>query len=118
LQHPEDGVTEPDMENTDGYTWSKAPRYDTNVMQTGPLAQALVDANPLITDLHAKYKDCAYVRELARVLRPAIYLKHAREQIKQALRNFGSPSFEQYPTNFWCSLPVLYSRHRLFYLLP
>jgi len=100
LQHPEDGVTEPDMENTDGYTWSKAPRYDKNVMQTGPLAQALVDANPLITDLHAKYKDCAYVRELARVLRPAIYLKHAREQIKQALSNFDSPSYEQHPTNF------------------
>jgi hydrogenase large subunit len=100
LQNPQDGVTQPDMNNSDGYTWSKAPRYAHNVMQTGPLAQALVNQNPLITALYAEYKDCAYVRELARVLRPVVYLQYAREQIADSLKKFDSPSFEQHPTNF------------------
>ena len=100
LQNPEDGVTEPDMKNSEGYTWSKAPRYAKHVMQTGPLAQALVAENKLIVALHDKYKDCAYVRELARILRPAVHLKHARDEINQSLKKFSDSSYEQYPTEF------------------
>ena len=42
---PYDGVTEPQftkMGDTDRYSWLKAPRYDENVVETGPLAQVLV----------------------------------------------------------------------------
>ncbi len=44
--HPYDGVTEPaftDLHGDDRYSWSKAPRYDTEPMETGPLAQILVN---------------------------------------------------------------------------
>ncbi|NLY40776.1 MAG: nickel-dependent hydrogenase large subunit, partial [Desulfovibrionales bacterium] len=43
--HPYQGVTEPQYtsyEDRDRYSWSKAPRYDGNSMETGPLAAVLV----------------------------------------------------------------------------
>lgn len=42
---PYNGVTDPlftKMGDTDRYSWMKAPRYDSDVMETGPLAQVLV----------------------------------------------------------------------------
>lgn len=44
-RHPFDGVTEPQFTNQndmDRYSWSKAPRYQDESMETGPLAQMLV----------------------------------------------------------------------------
>ncbi len=43
--HPYEGVTEPnftDLHGDDRYSWSKAPRYEGEPMETGPLAQVLV----------------------------------------------------------------------------
>ena len=43
--HPYEGVTDPaftDLHGDDRYSWSKAPRYDAEPMETGPLAQILV----------------------------------------------------------------------------
>ena len=94
-QKPFDGVTHPDMKSEDGYTWAKAPRYAKKVMQTGPLAQALVNGDKLLTSLNDKYGDCAYVRELARILRPAIHLKYARQDIQGAIESFGDMSYNQ-----------------------
>ncbi|MFT5661385.1 MAG: Ni,Fe-hydrogenase I large subunit [Sulfurimonas sp.] len=100
IQNPEDGVTQPDMKSKDGYSWAKAPRYDANVMQTGPLAQALINVNKLIVDLNKKYGDCAYVRELARILRPAVHLAYARKHIKEAIENFSDTSYIQCNQDF------------------
>ena len=100
IQNPEDGVTQPDMKSKDGYSWAKAPRYDTNVMQTGPLSQALVNGNKLIIDLNKKYGDCAYVRELARILRPVVNLAYAREDIKEAIANFSDESYVKCEQDF------------------
>jgi [NiFe] hydrogenase large subunit len=44
--HPYEGKTEPvpgEMHVDDRYTWSKAPRYDGKPMETGPLANMLVN---------------------------------------------------------------------------
>jgi hydrogenase large subunit len=38
-RNPADGVTEPDADKPDAYSWLKAPRYDTQVYETGPLAR-------------------------------------------------------------------------------
>jgi Ni,Fe-hydrogenase I large subunit len=40
--HPYQGETTPDTTKPDAYSWLKAPRYGTNVMQVGPLARVLV----------------------------------------------------------------------------
>ncbi|MDF1874791.1 nickel-dependent hydrogenase large subunit [Sulfurimonas sp. SAG-AH-194-I05] len=100
VQKPFEGVTEPDMKSKGGYTWGKAPRYGKNVMQTGPLAQALVNEDALMVSLHAKYEDCAYVRELARILRPAIHLRYAREQMREVLQNFTDSTYDKVAHSF------------------
>jgi hydrogenase large subunit len=38
-RNPADGVTEPDADKPDAYSWLKAPRYDNKVHETGPLAR-------------------------------------------------------------------------------
>lgn len=43
--HPYEGVTEPKftgLDNSDRYSWSKAPRYKDEPMETGPLAEVLI----------------------------------------------------------------------------
>ena len=40
--NPSVGVTEPDMNKPDAYSWLKSPRYLQNVYETGPLARMVV----------------------------------------------------------------------------
>lgn len=40
--HPSKGETEPDLYKDGAYSWLKAPRYDNNVMEVGPLARVAV----------------------------------------------------------------------------
>ncbi len=40
--HPGEGVTAPDPDKEDAYTWMKAPRYDGEVHEGGPLARVLL----------------------------------------------------------------------------
>lgn len=53
------------------YSWAKAPRYDGEPAETGPLAEALVAKDPLFRDLVARQGASALVRQLARAVRPA-----------------------------------------------
>ena len=41
-KHPSVGVTEPDADAVNGYSWMKAPRYDDAVYELGPLARMFV----------------------------------------------------------------------------
>jgi len=38
-KNPADGVTQPQADKTDAYSWLKAPRYDAQVYEVGPLAR-------------------------------------------------------------------------------
>lgn len=52
--NPAEGVTEPDMDKPDGYTWLKSPRYDGTVYELGPLARmfvAYLDGVPRVVEL-------------------------------------------------------------------
>lgn len=40
--HPASGATSPNRDKPSGYTWLKAPRYDGNVYEVGPLARAVI----------------------------------------------------------------------------
>lgn len=42
-RHPKDGITTPDPEKANAYTWTKAPRYRGQPMEVGPLARILVN---------------------------------------------------------------------------
>jgi Ni,Fe-hydrogenase I large subunit len=67
-KHPFDGVTEPDADAADGYTWCKAPRLDGRVVEVGALSRQLVDGHPLARDLVARSGGNVHNRIVARLL--------------------------------------------------
>jgi hydrogenase large subunit len=56
------------------YSWIKAPRYGGAVVETGPLAEMIIDGNPLFCDLIEKDGANVMARQLARLVRPAYLL--------------------------------------------
>jgi uptake hydrogenase large subunit len=69
--HPYDGVTKPDGDMADGYSWCKAPRLEGQPAEVGALARQVVAGHPLARDL---VKDGANVeaRIVARFLEMAL----------------------------------------------
>lgn len=72
-RHPFEGETSPYAtgEESVKYSWTKAPRYDGAPAETGPLAEMIISQNPLFTDLVNRHAPSAFIRELARLVRPA-----------------------------------------------
>lgn len=66
-------VPQPPDEENGKYSWVKAPRYTGHPAETGPLAEMVVAGNPLFVDLTREGPN-AFVRELARLVRPAYAL--------------------------------------------
>jgi hydrogenase large subunit len=58
-----------------GYTYSKSAQYKNRYFETGPLARMMVSKNPLIRDLHRRFKDALVSRILARMVECS-YLIH------------------------------------------
>ena len=52
--HPTESVVTPAPTKPDAYSWLKAPRYDGNPMEVGPLARMWVSKNPTILSLGEK----------------------------------------------------------------
>ncbi len=104
--HPYVGEQTPnytDFEDDGKYTWCKAPRYDGNVTQTGPVAQIMVNYK-LGHPATVKYVD--YVRSklglsveqlnstmgrnAARAIRTLIMVENAKECYQLLIDNYGS----------------------------
>lgn len=71
--HPFKGATNPYASGMGGelYSWIKAPRYSEQVVETGPLAEAVICGNRLFQDIVGRRGPNVLVRELARIARPA-----------------------------------------------
>lgn len=71
--HPSEGMTIPYVSPYEviKYSFCKAPRYDGLPAETGPLAQMLTNNQPLFVDMIGRSGPNAYIRELARLVRPA-----------------------------------------------
>ena len=71
--HPMDTSTRPAApDDSNKYSWCKAPRYDGHSVETGPLAELLINDNPLFNDLvNQGGGSSALIREVARLTRPA-----------------------------------------------
>ena len=85
--HPFTGRTKPYASGQSGqlYSWIKAPRYDGEVAETGPLAEMVVDGNPLFTDMIRRNGPNVLVRELARLVRPAYLLRPMTTWVNELL---------------------------------
>lgn len=67
-RHPQDGITQPDINKPDAYTWNKAPRLGGDVIETGAIARQLASAHPLIRDAVGRHGGTVYTRVLSRLL--------------------------------------------------
>ena len=65
--HPSEGVTRPEADKEDAYSWCKAPRYDGKSVEVGPLARMVIDEDPLIVDVLSRHGPGVYSRVLARL---------------------------------------------------
>jgi hydrogenase large subunit len=70
--HPREGMTVPNADKTDGYTWCKAPRLAGRVVETGALARQVVAGHPLVRDLVARSGGNVRNRVIARLLEIAL----------------------------------------------
>ncbi len=84
-RHPFDGATEPYATGGEGgkYSWAKAPRYDGQPAETGPLAEMVVAGQPLFVDLLSGGGPNALVRQLARLVRPAFAYSAIEQWLKE-----------------------------------
>ena len=75
-RHPSQSVTRPYASGEEGrkYSWAKAPRYDGLPAETGPLSEMLISKHPLFTRYVEKNGPDVFIRELARLVRPAALL--------------------------------------------
>jgi len=65
--HPSKGITEPNKQKENAYSWSKSPRYDNDIIEVGPLARMMVDHDPLALDVFRKIGSSVFTRQLMRV---------------------------------------------------
>ncbi|MEZ5646060.1 MAG: nickel-dependent hydrogenase large subunit [Burkholderiaceae bacterium] len=66
--HPWHGLTRPEPDKAQAYTWNKAPRLAGQVVETGAIARQLTSAQALVRDTVARHGGVVYTRVLARLL--------------------------------------------------
>lgn len=69
--HPFQGMTLPDAESRDGYTWCKAPRLAGKIAEVGALARQAVDGQMLVRALVARDGSNVHARVVARMVETA-----------------------------------------------
>ena len=82
-RHPAQGVTRPQDEKAEGYTWSKAPRLAGEAMETGALARPVVNGHPLARDLVQRGGGNVKSRVVARLLEIAVLLPEMEQWVQQ-----------------------------------
>ena len=60
-------------------SFAKGVKYKDKFFETGPLARAIINKEPIIKSLHKKYKDSTLTRVYARVHEVALLLKYAKD---------------------------------------
>jgi Ni,Fe-hydrogenase I large subunit len=74
--HPFDSrtIADPDTRDERKYSWAKAPRYDGQPAETGPLADMLMADQGLFVSWVRSKGASVFLRQLARMVRPAMIL--------------------------------------------
>ena len=91
--NPMDGKTKPNVKKDEAYSFTKAPRYDAKVVQTGPLGEELALGNELFLEFYKKYSDSTFLRELARMLRPIRFTRTMFDEAKDVIKNKKEPLY-------------------------
>ncbi|MBF0111650.1 MAG: nickel-dependent hydrogenase large subunit [Desulfamplus sp.] len=93
--HPFKGTTKPYASGNSGdqYSWTKAPRYDGLPAETGPLAEMIIQGNPLFQDMVKSNGVNAMVRQLARIVRPVALLPIMEIWLDELMVNRKAPFY-------------------------
>ena len=86
-KHPFRGSTIPDTDESSGYSWCKAPRLDSRVMEVGAISRQMVHGHPLIRSLVAKSGANVQNRVIARLLELAIVVPQMEQWARQLKPN-------------------------------
>ena len=82
-RHPYEGITRPDGQMNNGYSWCKAPRLEGQICEVGALARQLVDGHPLIRDMVAREGGNVETRIVARLLEIALVTRAMSDWVDQ-----------------------------------
>jgi uptake hydrogenase large subunit len=86
-RHPSAGLTRPEPDKPEAYTWNKAPRLDGQVVETGAIARQLAAAHPLVREAVARHGGTVYTRVLARLLELAQVVPMMERWLQQLVIN-------------------------------
>lgn len=81
-------------EAVQGGTKAKAVAYKNRLYEVGPLARAMVNKEPIVKNLHKRYKDSLLTRVFARVHEIALLLEHSKKLLKNLDLNEASCSLD------------------------
>jgi len=82
-KHPFEGITLPDADVDQAYSWCKAPRFDGQVVEVGALARQQVDGHPLIRELVGQSGGNVRNRVIARLLEIARVVMQMESWVKE-----------------------------------
>ncbi len=82
-KHPFQGSTIPDTDESSGYSWCKAPRLNSQVMEVGAIARQMVEGHPLIRNLVGQSGANVRNRVIARLLELALVVPAMEQWARQ-----------------------------------
>lgn len=105
--HPSEGVTQPDGNKKDAYSWLKSPRYDGKVYEVGPLARVAVNyvaGDPKMKEMvdwalgQLQAPPSALFSVMGRHLARALACKYLADNLEEWLLQLkpGEPVYQEY----------------------
>jgi hydrogenase large subunit len=92
-----------DLEKKDAYTFVKAPRYEGQPMEVGPLARMLIMQPKVLMDLITQYqiKPGAVARHAARAVETVLLAREMLNWVDALEKEMGSKDFKIHDTAHW-----------------
>lgn len=101
-QHPYNGQQVFDLDKKKAYSFVKAPRYNGQAMEVGPLARMLVVQNPTLLDLVTKgAKPGAVARHAARAIETKLVVDACYQWCDDLLEAMTKPGFKIHDSEHW-----------------
>jgi len=95
ILNPSKGITKPNTNKEKAYSFTKAPRYNNKVYQTGALGEELACKNKLIVDIYNNFKDSVFSREFARMIRGIRYIAFLEKEIENVIKYIKEPLYNK-----------------------
>jgi hydrogenase large subunit len=101
-KHPYEGDQVFDLEHKQSYSFVKAPRYNGDAMEVGPLARMLVAKNPQFLGLVKKgVKPGVVARHAARAIETQLVVDACYEWLDELTGELTKPGFKIHDTEHW-----------------